>query len=172
MALVLLGAFRAEVEAATATDDECRSAVGSAAAPVTKIRKQLDVAERSKADVFYARLISRKVEAVVGHEAWERCGCSQPLQGLTVDGRLDLCGISPDSATGRHSSSVAVAVSTSARDAASFGAFFTLTVNSVGYLTGPTSRRPVGDEFVPDLGFELGPFLRGHAGLVNEEDGW
>ena len=40
-------AFRAKVAGASATDDECRSAVESTPAEVTLLRKQLDVAERA-----------------------------------------------------------------------------------------------------------------------------
>ena len=65
-------AFRTKVEAASATDDECRSAVESAAAHVTHLRQHLDVAERAEADASYTREKSREVKAAIDREALER----------------------------------------------------------------------------------------------------
>ena len=58
--------------AATATDDECRSAEVSASAHVVHVRRQLEVAERAEAKAHAARHKSKQAKADVDRQALER----------------------------------------------------------------------------------------------------
>ena len=56
-------AFRTHVVAATATDDDCRSAGVSTSAQVVHLQRQLDVAERAESKGHAARLKSKQAKA-------------------------------------------------------------------------------------------------------------
>ncbi|MEP1591296.1 hypothetical protein [Sulfitobacter sp.] len=76
--------FRDKVDAASAADGGCRSAVKTSAAKVDRLRRQLDAAEREHASTIYAREKSRKVKATLDREALERFRSKKPTPPLAL----------------------------------------------------------------------------------------